>query len=75
MVVKSRILRKTNLITTLAKKPYGVKIRTEVSVLGVGVKTSIDNSRKDPRNQAGTENPIHRVPEAPAVDFTKVFLT
>ena len=34
----------------------------EVSVLGGGGKTPKQYSRENPRNQVGTENPIHIVP-------------
>ncbi len=61
LVVKPRILRKVNLITVLTKNSmdrrqgWDFKFQCER-------KTPENYSKENPRNQAGTENPIHIMP-------------
>ncbi len=45
-----------------SQEPHGEKTRNEGSVLDVGRKIPENYSRENPRNQVGTENPIHIVP-------------
>ncbi len=63
LVVKRKDSQKSELNHCTSQEPSGEKTRKEVSVLDVGGKTPENYSRENPRNQAGTENPIHIVPQ------------